>query len=44
MLLESGANIKDIQERIGHSNLATTTKTYSHVTKNWIEKQPNSKH
>ncbi|MBV4426488.1 tyrosine-type recombinase/integrase [Clostridium tyrobutyricum] len=33
MLLESGANIKDIQERLGHSNLATTMDTYSHVTK-----------
>lgn len=33
MLLESGANIKDIQDRLGHSNLATTMDTYSHVTK-----------
>ena len=33
MLLESGANIKDIQERLGHSKLATTMDTYSHVTK-----------
>lgn len=32
MLLESGANIKDIQERLGHSKLATTMDTYSHVT------------
>lgn len=34
MLLESGANIKDIQKRLGHSKLATTMDTYSHVTKN----------
>lgn len=33
MLLENGANIKDIQQRLGHSKLATTMDTYSHVTK-----------
>jgi len=32
MLLEGGANIKDIQERLGHSKLATTIDIYSHVT------------
>lgn len=32
MLLEAGANIKDIQKRLGHSRLATTMDTYSHVT------------
>ncbi|WIF95167.1 site-specific integrase [Caminicella sporogenes] len=32
MLLEAGANIKDIQERLGHSKLFTTMDTYSHVT------------
>lgn len=32
MLLENGANFKDIQERLGHSKLATTMDTYSHVT------------
>lgn len=32
MLLESGANIKEIQDRLGHSKLATTMDTYSHVT------------
>lgn len=34
MLLEAGANIKDIQFRLGHSKLATTMDTYSHVTDN----------
>lgn len=33
LLLESGANIKDIQVRLGHSKLSTTMDTYSHVTK-----------
>ncbi|NFB52037.1 site-specific integrase [Clostridium botulinum] len=32
MLLEAGANIKDIQERLGHSKISTTMDTYSHVT------------
>lgn len=33
MLLESGAEPKEIQERLGHSKIATTMDTYSHVTK-----------
>lgn len=32
MLLEHGANIKDIQARLGHTNISTTMDTYSHVT------------
>jgi len=32
MLLEAGANIKDIQKRLGHSRITTTLDTYSHVT------------
>ena len=32
LLLESGANIKDIQVRLGHSKLSTTMDRYSHVT------------
>ena len=32
LLLENGANMKDIQKRLGHSKLATTMDTYSHVT------------
>lgn len=34
MLLEAGANIKDIQQRLGHGNLATTMDVYTHVTQN----------
>lgn len=32
LLLENGANIKDMQKRLGHSKIATTMETYSHVT------------
>jgi integrase len=32
ILLEADANIKDFQKRLGHSKLATTMDTYSHVT------------
>ena len=30
--MEAGANMKDIQERLGHSKISTTIDTYSHVT------------
>lgn len=32
MLIEAGANMKDVQLRLGHANLATTMDIYSHVT------------
>lgn len=32
LLLESGAKIKAIQERLGHSRISTTMDTYSHLT------------
>lgn len=32
MLIEASANMKDVQERLGHSKLATTMDTYAHVT------------
>lgn len=37
LLLEAGANMKHIQKRLGHSKLATTMDTYSHVTDNMIK-------
>lgn len=33
MLLENGAKMKTVQERLGHSKIATTMDTYAHVTK-----------
>lgn len=34
LLFESGATIKQVQERLGHSNINTTLNIYTHVTKN----------
>ena len=32
LLLEGGANMKTVQERLGHSLMQTTSDTYAHVT------------
>ncbi len=32
ILIENGANMKDVQERLGHAQLSTTMDTYTHVT------------
>lgn len=32
MLHKEGANLKIIQERLGHSNIRTTMNIYSHMT------------
>jgi integrase len=31
-LIENGANIKDVQKRLGHTKISTTMDTYAHVT------------
>jgi len=31
-LIENGANVKDVQERLGHANIETTLGTYTHAT------------
>ena len=38
MLIENGANIKDVQARLGHTNIKTTLDTYTHATETMAEK------
>ncbi len=38
LLFASGANIKYVQERLGHNNIQTTMNVYTHVTKDTKEK------
>ncbi|MBO6418743.1 site-specific integrase [Enterococcus gallinarum] len=37
LLFESGANIKEVQERLGHKDVKTTMNIYAHVTPEKIE-------
>lgn len=37
ILIESGANVKDVQTRLGHSNIQTTLQTYVHDTEKMAE-------
>lgn len=39
LLLEAGANIKDVQERLGHSSIQITMDLYIHITDKRKEKQ-----
>ena len=32
MLIEAGANVKDVQTRLGHANIQTKIQTYLHDT------------
>lgn len=38
MLIENGANIKDVQARLGHTNIKTTLDTYTHATEAMAER------
>ena len=42
ILFESGATIKDVQERLGHSNIQTTSNIYTHVTESQNKKVLNN--
>lgn len=41
LLFEAGATIKDVQARLGHSDIQTTMDVYTHVTKHAKEKLAN---
>lgn len=41
LLFEAGASIKDVQSRLGHSDIQTTMNIYTHVTKDAKEKLAN---
>lgn len=36
-LIENGANVKDVQARLGHANIETTLGTYTHATEKMAE-------
>lgn len=38
LLIESGADVKDVQMRLGHTNIETTLNTYVHDTDKMIER------
>lgn len=38
LLIKAGAGVKEIQERLGHSDINTTMNIYAHMTKNIEEK------
>ena len=42
LLIEAGVHIKEIQERLGHSDINTTMDIYAHMTKN-IKKEASTK-
>ena len=37
LLHEAGVNLKVIQERLGHADIATTMNVYSHITTSFEE-------
>ena len=41
MLLEAGANPKDVQHRLGHKNIEETLQIYTHVTEKMQDQSVN---
>ncbi|MFB8490610.1 tyrosine-type recombinase/integrase [Enterococcus durans] len=41
-LFESGASLKDVQERLGHADIQTTSNIYTHVTETQNKKVINN--
>jgi integrase len=39
--IENGANIKDVQTRLGHTKIETTLDTYTHATEEMAEQSVN---
>lgn len=39
LLFESGASLKDVQEKLGHADMQTTMNIYTHVTETKSKKQ-----
>ena len=42
LLFESGASLKDVQERLGHGDIQTTSNIYTHVTETQNKKVINN--
>lgn len=42
LMLEAGASLKDVQERLGHSSIKMTGDIYAHVTPIMLEKSSQS--
>ena len=38
LLIENGADVKDVQARLGHTNIETTLQTYVHDTEKMVER------
>lgn len=38
MLIEAGADVKDVQTRLGHTNIQTTLQTYVHDTEKMADR------